>query len=157
MIKFATVNLKEIVTVLKGYSDEYSAFAEPRFGSIVEFSDELIEMIDSKKKMTELLKIADEEEIEETQAFLNHRNDFIALSRSVAVDKISVLQEFETAIGNRKIHDIILAYKKENYSDWDFMCQMNHLGLYDSWCEFEEEFYIKIAKNWCYENNLNYD
>ena len=50
MIKFATVNLKEIVTVLKGYSDEYSAFAEPRFGSIVEFSDELIEMIDSKKK-----------------------------------------------------------------------------------------------------------
>ena len=123
----------------------------------MEFSDELIEKIDSKKKMTELLKIADEDEIEETQAFLNHRNDFIALPRSLAVDKLSVLQEFETAIGNRKIHDIILAYKKEDYSAWDLMCQMNHLGLYDSWCDFEEAFYIKIAKNWCHENNLMYD
>ena len=152
-----SLELEEIVTVLKDYPDDYSAYAEPRFGAIVEFSNELIEMIDSQKKMTELLKIADEDEIEATQAFLNHPKDFVELPRSLAIDKFSVLQEFENTIENKEVHDIILEDKKKNYSARDFMKKMEQIDLYGSWCDFEEEFYTKIAKDWCHENNLMYD
>ncbi|MDD3027680.1 MAG: UPF0158 family protein [Erysipelotrichaceae bacterium] len=131
------IELDEVIDALESASPDLDFFYNRETGEIIMRSDDMIMGMD-------------DDEFEEQW------DDLIRLPGQYEIDEYSMMDEFVAGLPEGKAQDELDQSLLGKGAFRRFKDKANRLGLADSWYEYRNNQYLKIAIEWCEANEIEY-
>lgn len=152
------VKLKDIIDQMDTMSDEYKVFLDKETGKIVSLSAEELSIAEESEEDEDFSDYPEwqQDELKEALNVIVNWENYVELPSKFDIDEYSIMEEFCDNISNSRMNDALRNAIHGRGAFRKFKDTIQRLNIEDSWYEFKEDAFRKIAVEWCEDNHIEY-
>lgn len=152
------VFLEDIADKMEEASNEWRQFLNIRSGEFLSVQSEHLGLAEDLESDDELDKYSDWERdmIREAVDMLSNEDDYMELPSQYKINEYRIMEEFAEAISDPRKQELLLVALNGKGAFRRFKDTLMRVGLEKEWYAYRFLAFMKIAKEWCEENNIVY-
>ena len=86
-----------------------------------------------------------------------YEQDYIMLPTKYDINEYSMMEDFIETVDNTKIHNELSNAIRGRGAFRRFKDICNYYNIGDKWYKFRDKKYKELAREWCFENNIDFE
>ena len=147
------IDLKIIVDGIEMQTNESQTFFNTKSGKILLFTDEELEIAESKQDISEYVQWM-QDAINNVRKYLEEQDDYIELPTEYEFHEYHVMEKFILSLPHESQREELYYSIKGKGAFAKFKHGLERYSLTDEWYKYRDKAVVKLAKNWCDENAI---
>ncbi len=153
------VKLGDIINGLEQLTDENLGFMNVETGEVIIVLEEELkeaEEMDESDNLTDLPEWK-QENFEQLLEILEYEDDYLELPSHYEIDEYDMIEDFCYTLKDEEVREDLFAAVNEKDSIRCFKEKLYQYDLQEQWFRYKNRCYRDIAREWCEQNNINYE
>ena len=150
------VKLSEIAEAIDFDSEESLSLLNIKTGKVCSFQKEYLSVAEDEEDLSDFVDW-EQEEILRAKKYLKKPNDYIGLPSKFDLNEYSIMENFIIEVPSEKQKEVLFNAIKGKGAFAKFRKGVEQFNLLEKWNEYDNNALTEFAKNWCRENEIEYE
>lgn len=150
------VKLKEVGEVIDMQMDEYYTLFDRETYTFIHFSEQAYQDAEDREPFDHLPDWQQEER-ERADLWLEYPDRFVSLPDKFEINEYSMMEDFCFQLGDERKQERLLKAIRGRGAFRRFKDQVQRWGIDQEWYQFRDKKMEVIAKEWCDNNDINFE
>lgn len=150
------VKLSEIADAIDFDSEESLSLLNKKTGELHLFQNEYLNVAQDDEDLSNFVDW-EQEVILRAKQYLKSQHDYISLPSKFDFNEYDIMESFIIELPNQKQKEVLLTAIKGKGAFSKFRQGIERFNLLNKWYKYKDNALTEFTKNWCRENNIDYE